>query len=220
MKWKILFLINLLLSLSIAVNAQAPFFDEIQAFKKMDSIHPPEKNAILFVGSSSFRKWTDMQDYFPSYPIINRGFGGSILPDVIAYAEDIIFPYHPKQILIYCGENDFAGTDTSISSKTVFERFKKLFLLIRSRLPAVPIAFVSMKPSPSRAPLWSKMVSANTRIKKFIRTQNKAAYINVYDAMFLPDGTVMKDIFLADQLHMNAKGYAIWQKIIEPYLLK
>ena len=28
------------------------------------------------------------------------------------------------------------------------------------------------------------------------------------------------DIFLSDGLHMNAKGYAIWQKIIEPYLLK
>ena len=30
----------------------------------------------------------------------------------------------------------------------------------------------------------------------------------------------MEDIFLNDRLHMNAKGYAIWQKIIEPYLIK
>ncbi len=82
-------------------NAQnPPFYDEIQAFKKQDSIKPPPQHAILFVGSSSFHFWTDVQDYFPGYPIINRGFGGSSLPDVIRYANDIIFPYHPKQIVI------------------------------------------------------------------------------------------------------------------------
>jgi lysophospholipase L1-like esterase len=30
----------------------------------------------------------------------------------------------------------------------------------------------------------------------------------------------MDEIFIADKLHMNAKGYAIWQKLIEPFLLK
>jgi len=78
------------------VVAQPAFQNEIQAFKKQDSISPPPKNAILFTGSSSFRKWTDVQSYFPAYTIINRGFGGSVLPDVIRYANDIIIPYHPK----------------------------------------------------------------------------------------------------------------------------
>ena len=87
---------------ALNVKAQAPFYNDIQQFKKQDSIHFPGKQQILFVGSSSFTKWTDIQDYFPSYPIINRGFGGSSLPDVIHYADDIIFPYQPKQIIIYC----------------------------------------------------------------------------------------------------------------------
>src|SRR3978361_1564766 len=107
-----------------------PFYSEIRSFKKKDSTHFPPKHAILFVGSSSFTKWVDVQDYFPGYTIINRGFGGSSLPDVIRYAYDIIFPYQPKQILIYCGENDFASSDT-VSVNTVYERFKTLFLLIR-----------------------------------------------------------------------------------------
>lgn len=220
MKFKIILLTNLLVCIFLSVLAQSPFNEEIEVFKKMDSLHPPVKNAILFVGSSSFRKWTDVQSYFPSYPIINRGFGGSSIPDVVTYANDIIFPYKPKQILIYCGENDIAGSDTTISGKDVLDRFKKLFFLIRSRLPVVPIAFVSMKPSASREKLWPKMVTGNRLIKNFINKQKSASFINVYDAMFLPDGTVMKDIFLADNLHMNAKGYAIWKKIIEPYLIK
>lgn len=201
--------------------AQAtPFYNEIETFKKQDSIRFPPKHAILFVGSSSFTKWTDVQDYFPDYPIINRGFGGSTLPDVIRYANDIIIPYQPKQIVIYCGENDLAGGDTTVNGKLVFKRFKQLFILIRKQLPRVPVAYVSMKPSPSRQKLWPKMIAGNLLIKKMLAKRKNTAFIDVYHKMFNKDGTVMQDIFIEDNLHMNAKGYAIWQKIIAPYLLK
>jgi lysophospholipase L1-like esterase len=180
----------------------------------------PPKNAILFVGSSSFTKWTDVQNYFPGYTIINRGFGGSSLPDVIHFAPDVIIRYQPKQIVIYCGENDLAGNDTTVNETIVFNRFKQLFFLIRKQLPTVPIAFVSLKPSPSRKHLWPKMIAGNTLIKKFLAKQKKAVFIDVYHKMFNADGTVMNDIFLEDNLHMNAKGYAIWQKAIAPFLLK
>jgi lysophospholipase L1-like esterase len=216
---KILFSCFLLLCY-IAIQAQTPFYQEIQHFQKLDSAHFPAKHSILFVGSSSFTKWTDVQDYFPGYPILNRGFGGSSLPDLILYAKDIIFPYQPKQVVIYCGENDLAGADTSISGKIVFNRFKKLFLMIRKQLPKIPVAYISMKPSPSREKLWPKMVTGNTLIKKYLSRKKYTAFIDVYPAMFNADGTIMNDIFIADNLHMNAKGYAIWQKIIAPYLLK
>src|SRR5437870_5399481 len=103
-----------------------PFWNDIQNFKKQDSIHFPLKNAILFICSSSFTKWTDVQDYFPGYTIINRGFGGSTLLDVIRYAYDVILPYQPKQVVIYCGENDLAASDT-VSATDVVQRFKTLF---------------------------------------------------------------------------------------------
>jgi lysophospholipase L1-like esterase len=195
------------------------FWDEIQNFKKQDSISAPPKNAILFVGSSSFRKWTDAQSYFPKYPIINRGFGGSLLPDVIRYADDIIFPYHPKQVLIYCGDNDLASSDT-VSAVTVFTRFQQLFNMIRKRLPGASIVFVSIKPSPSRQKLMPKMEAANEMIKKFLSTKRKTGFVDVYHKMLKPDGNPMDDIFLEDKLHMTVKGYVIWQKEIRPYLLK
>src|SRR5215210_929625 len=80
-----------------AAQEQPPFRSEIQAFKKQDSLAQQPTNAILFVGSSSFRLWKDVQQAFPAHTIVNRGFGGSSLPDVIRYADDIIFPYKPKQ---------------------------------------------------------------------------------------------------------------------------
>jgi lysophospholipase L1-like esterase len=199
--------------------AQPPFANEIQAFKKQDSISFPPKNAILLVGSSSFRKWTDVQAYFPGYTIINRGFGGSVLPDVIRYVDDIITPYAPKQVLIYCGDNDLASSDT-ISAETVVSRFKQLFYIIRQRLPKTNIGFVSIKPSPSRKHLMSKMEQANSMIKAFLKKQKKTTFVDVYRPMLLTNGRPIPEIFTSDSLHMNDKGYLIWQKALRPHLIK
>lgn len=211
--------ISLLLCCTVASAQNPPFYNDIQFFKKNDSLGFPPKHAILFVGSSSFTKWTDVQHYFLKHTIINRGFGGSTLLDVIRYADDVIKPYHAKQVVIYCGENDLASSDT-VSAKMVLQRFKKLFSIIRNFDPSVPVAFVSLKPSPSRKHLWPKMEKANTLIKNFLGTKTKTAFIDVYHKMFNKDGTVMQEIFIEDNLHMNAKGYTIWQKAMEPYLVK
>ena len=117
----------IIFSVHYANAQQAAFYNDIQNFKKQDSIQSPPQHAILFVGSSSFTKWTDVQDYFPGTTIINRGFGGSSLPDVIRYAKDIIFPYNPIQVVVYCGDNDFASSDT-VSSDLVVSRVKTCLL--------------------------------------------------------------------------------------------
>jgi lysophospholipase L1-like esterase len=195
-----------------------PYFNEIQAFKKQDSAHFPAKNSILFVGSSSFNFWKDMHDYFPGYPLINRGFGGSSLTDVIRYAPDIIYPYEPKQIVIYCGENDLAVEN--VTPQIVLDRVKTLFNMIRGKFKNVPIVYVSIKPSPSRAHLMPVMVTSNKLIKAFLNKQQKAIFVDVYSKMLQKDGTPRTDIFTADNLHMNAKGYAIWKKEIESKLVK
>jgi lysophospholipase L1-like esterase len=211
-------LVYILIAASISLEAQ-PFANEITAFKKQDSVSFPERQAILFVGSSSFRMWQNIKNDFPGYQVINRGFGGSSLPDVIRYADEIIFPYNPKQILIYCGENDIDASDT-VSSKMVLNRFKILFEMIRKKLPVVFVLFVSIKPSPSRWQMKDRMIKANELIKKYLESEKNTKFINVWNAMLGKDGNPLPDIFIGDNLHMNKKGYAIWKKIIEPYLEK
>ena len=198
--------------------SQNQYDGEIATFHKKDVAAPPPKNAVLFVGSSTFRKWTTMEKDFSTHAVINRGFGGSTFPDVIHFANEIILPYQPKQVLIYCGDNDLASSD-SVTPAVVLRRFKELFAIIRTGLPDAQIAFVSIKPSPSRARLMPRIVKSNKLIKKFLRKKKNTKFINTYDAMLGSDGQPMPDIFIEDKLHMNAKGYAIWQKIIEPYLL-
>src|SRR6476469_10946946 len=128
--------IFLLFSIILTLSAQAqqtPFRNEIDAFRKKDRVHMSVPYTILFVGSSTFRIWKDVNDYFPGYPILNRGFGGSTLPDVIRYADEIIYPYKPRQVVIYGGDHDLAASDT-VTAQVVFNRFKTLFGMIREHL--------------------------------------------------------------------------------------
>jgi len=197
-----------------------PFQDEINAFAKADSLQTPVKNSILFVGSSSFRKWTDINDYFPGYPIINRGFGGSVLTDVIYYAKETILKYHPKQIYIYCGENDIASSE-AVTPEIVLTRFKDLLKIIRVNLNgSLPVVFVSLKPSVARWNMEERIVKTNNLIKQYIAKQKNVSFLDIHNDMLDANGQVYKDIFLGDNLHMNAKGYQIWQKIIAPTLVK
>lgn len=193
------------------------FWNDIQQFKQKDSAAFPAPGQILFIGSSSFTRWQDVNDYFPGHQILNRGFGGSGLLDLIRYRYELIYSYAPRQIVVYCGENDLAGTkDLTVAG--VVERWKTLYQYIRDKYPSVPLAYVSMKPSPSRNNLSSKFKEANALIKTFLASDKHATFIDVYSLMLNPDGSIMEDIFVEDRLHMNAKGYAIWKKAIGPHL--
>jgi len=220
---KYLFFLMLLLSGifwcdTIFAQEKNPNEGEIQAFKKLDRIHPPPKNGVLFIGSSSLRKWTDLEKTFSAYQAINRGFGGSTLTDAIFYVNDLIGPYQPRQVVVYSGENDIAYKN--VPADTVLNRFKTLFNLVRQKLPLVPVAFISIKPSPSRAKFQPTVIESNKLIKKYLRGQQKTAFINIYDRMLDKEKQMRPELYVEDQLHMNEKGYAIWTKAIKPHLIK
>jgi lysophospholipase L1-like esterase len=122
-------------------------------------------------------------------------------------------------VVIYCGDNDIAYSDT-VSARTVYLRFETLFTMIRKKMPGENIVFVAIKPSPSRASQRPRQDEANLKIKTFLAKQSDAYYVDVVHPMLSPDGKPLASIFLSDSLHMNAKGYAIWQKAILPYLKK
>jgi lysophospholipase L1-like esterase len=220
MKRLLAFVVFLIMIQSQILAQNAPgFWPDMVAFKKIDSAQKPALHSILFVGSSSFTKWQDVHAYFPEYSIINRGFGGSSLVDVIRYAYDIILPYQPKQVLIYCGENDLASSET-ISPEEVLLRVKTLVNIIRTNLPDATIDYVSIKPSPVRASIQDRVKIANKLIKAYFKKQKNAGFIDIYDAMLDPKGNMREELYLVDRLHMKPEGYAIWQKAIAPYLVK
>ena len=196
-----------------------PFWNDIQKFKSGDAISPLPIAPILFVGSSSFTLWKNLSDAFPGRPVLNRAFGGSSLPDLIRYAYDVVLPYRPKQVVIYCGENDLAASP-NVTSEEVLKRLRTFFEIIRINLPGTKISFVAMKPSPSRAAIQERVIVANNLIRNFLEGQRNTSYIDVYPAMLDDKGNFRRELFLQDMLHMNQEGYAIWKRLIEPHLLQ
>lgn len=205
------------LSSTLFFSQKHEYFDDVQNFKKLNAEKTPQKDAILFLGSSSFTRWTDVAQYFPDKVIINRAFGGSRLADLNYYAEDLLNPYSPKQIVIYCGENDIVYQDKP-SADEVFNRFKQFYKTVRTKFPKANISYVSIKYSPSRMQYWETMKKVNKKIKCFLKWKCNANFIDITKAMNDENGNVRKDIFVEDMLHMKPEGYKIWTKVMYPYL--
>lgn len=220
MKKKLLFRILFILFVSASVHSFAqnkPFWNEIQQFRKQDSISMPARHGIVFTGSSSIRMWKDLEAQYKDYNVINRGFGGSIIPQANDYIDDLILKYKPRQVVIYSGENDIAS---GITADQTLANFTTLFNNIRSHLPKTDIAYVSMKLSPSREKFSAEVLKANALIKAFIEKQKRAEYIDVASKMLDSAGKMRPELFREDMLHMKPAGYEIWTKEITPYLKK
>jgi lysophospholipase L1-like esterase len=193
------------------------FESSILAFEKKDKESPPPADPVLMVGSSSFAMWRSAPDDLKPFPVINRGFGGSTLKDVLHYFDRVVVPYKPRLILLYEGDNDMAGHKDPekllADVKTFVERVKK-------ELPRTPVLILSIKPSTSRAALWPKVQEANRLVADYAKTQKGVETVDVGTALLGDDGKPKDELFLKDKLHMNKDGYKLWIEILKPRIEK
>jgi len=197
-------------------QSQNRYESVIQNFEKLDQETPVSPGAILFVGSSSIRMWRTLETDFPEYRVINRGFGGSELSDVLHYFDRVVVPYHPRQIFLYEGDNDVT---VSKSAENIFADFKNFVALTRQKLPGTPIVFISIKPSASRLQFLAEMDAANQLIRLYCEDQDDLTFMDVFHPMLSPAQQPLGEYFIADSLHMNAAGYKLWQSPIAPCLI-
>jgi lysophospholipase L1-like esterase len=218
MKTLILFF-NLVLAGSIVCYAQENirFADDVKTVVKYDKMYKPPVEPIVFVGSSSIRKWDDLERTFASYRAMNRGVGGTVINDITFYLNELVFAYKPRQIVIYVGDNDLPSKD--VTADTVLSRTVNLYKKIREKLPKVPIVYISMKPSPSRQQYMAKAIASNQMIKDFLSKEKNAKFVDVFALMIDKAGKPRPELFVGDMLHMNAAGYQIWEKAVKPYLI-
>jgi lysophospholipase L1-like esterase len=209
----LIFLVTSLVELSAQTRDSSRWEPEIRTFEASDRTNPPPRDGFLFIGSSSFRLWKTMTQDFPGKPIINRAFGGSEIADSTAFASRIIFPYHPRMIVLYAGDNDLAGGK---GPEQVVADYRSFVRTVRAQLPEARIAFVSIKPSPSRWRLKDQINEVNHQIAAM--KDPGLLFIDIYQRMLGPDGNPREDLFKPDRLHPNAKAYQLWASLIEPYL--
>lgn len=194
--------------------SNAAWEQDMQRFAAADTRSPPPKGAVLFVGSSSIRLWDTLAADFAGIPVINRGFGGSELRDSTYYADRIIVPYAPRKILIYAGDNDL-GSDRS--PQQLRDDFRAFVRRVRSDLPEVEIAYIAVKPSPSRNHLLEAQRQTNALIAAEAENLH-VQFIDIFTPMLNAAGQPREELFLEDRLHMNRAGYEIWRDVTAPYL--
>lgn len=204
--------------LTLQVNKPSPsekWQSAIREFERTDLESPPPKNAILFIGSSTIRLWKSLKHDFPNHPVINRGFGGSQMADAVYFADRIVIPYSPRQIIVYAGSNDIAAGK---SPEQVASDFKGFVDQVRAELPDTRIVFMSIGPSPARWSQAEKQQQANRLIKAYINTGKNLDYIDLWDQFLGADGKPREEFFVADRLHHSESGYKIRADAVRPFL--
>ena len=200
-----------------SVAAHARWRQELDAITAADRAQPPLPEGVVFVGSSTIRLWPHLAQDFSQVPgVIQRGVGGSTLAECSVLAHQLVGQYKPRQVVVYAGDNDLIEGHTPLQVLHSFARFANA---VRAEAPDARITFVSVKPSPSREKVLPQIRETNNIVSAYLRTLSNSDYVDVFTPMLGPDGRPRIELFRADQLHMNAIGYALWQSLIASHLM-
>jgi lysophospholipase L1-like esterase len=191
------------------------FEKDIAAFEAADRQSPPPSSAILFVGDSQFTRWKSIHEDLKGYTVINRGFGGSQMSDLLRYTDRIVIPYRPRLIVVNEGGNDI---NAGRSPEDVLADVKAFVEKVHAALPNTRIAVSSLQPSPAR---WSQAETRrrfNSMLRAYVTTQKNVIYVDLFDAYLGADGKPREELFVADRLHHSPEGYAVRMRILRPIL--
>ncbi len=205
----------------VPVPASEPAAPEINAFQAADRKKMPPSGAVLFLGSSSIRMWETLARDFPEIPVINRGFGGSLIQDSTRYADRIVIPYKPKIIVFCAGTNDLAYGNKN--PQQVLQEYKDFVAKIHKALPNTRIVYISINPTVARWKLEAETLETNHLIEMFTfqagsKTQ-KLNFINSHAQILTADGQPQPRLLREDGLHFNTEGYKAWASIAKPRVM-
>jgi lysophospholipase L1-like esterase len=195
----------------LSSNDPAVYAGDIAEFTDEDALHPPPKNAVLFVGHSNIRYWEDLQEHMQPLTVIRRGFGGAKVNDLLFYADEIISPYAPRAIVINIGGNDiFNGLgNKALPVPDVFATYKKLIAHIRSRLPDPPIYFLAITAFDDGSGKPDPAIQLNKLIREFSAQGERLLYMDASDSILNAEGNVDAELLRSDGAHLNADGYTL-----------
>lgn len=194
-----------------------PFINEIEAFEAQDAQSMFAPGGIVFYGSSTIRGWK-VNDAFADLPVLNRGFGGSQMVHALHYAKRACLKYQPKVVVLYEGDNDM-GSNQSLD--TIEGQFVAFADMLKTDLPASKLVICSVKPSKFREKERAKIDELNKRLEALAAQRpGQITFLNTVPVMIDEQGQPKAELFRDDGLHMNEKGYALWNAQLRPVLEK
>jgi len=203
------------LAVSTFAADPAKWQKDIDAFVAADAAQSPHPGGIVFVGSSSIRMWKTLKEDFPGFHVVNRGFGGSQLDDSVHFFDQLVRPHTPRVVVLYAGDNDLWSGK---SPETVLADFQAFCAKVHEAFPQARVAYIAIKPSPSRWKIREQMIRANELIQAECAKDPHRVFIDVFTPMLDASGEPRPELYLKDMLHMNEAGYAIWTRAVAPVL--
>jgi lysophospholipase L1-like esterase len=188
---------------------------EVAAYVAADRQNPPPRGGILFIGSSTIRRWKTLAEDFPGHKVINRGFGGTEIVDATHFAERLIFPHEPKQIFLRAGGNDIHAGRLPGEVASDFTEFVRV---VHNRLPKTEIVFIGLCPAPARWSEGDKTRELNRLIRENALRMPRVGFVDAHDISLTPDGRARLELFVEDRLHLSAEGYKLLAERVRPFL--
>jgi len=212
-------LLGILVSGCGAAGAQNPdrWEGAMQDFEVEEAATPVPPGAIVFTGSSSVRLWTTLQEDMAPLTVIQRGFGGSVMADALYWIDTLVLKHRPRAVVLYEGDNDIGSL--GMRAEELLEGYETFVMRVHEALPDTRIYFLAVKPSILRWDTWAEMKQANDLIRQASEADSRLFFIDVASPMLDGTGEPISDIFVEDDLHMNAKGYEIWTSVVRPFLM-
>ncbi|NDV83983.1 CocE/NonD family hydrolase [Bacteroides sp. 51] len=191
--------------------------NDILALEKQDKQVQEFTCDALFLGSSSFRMWRKMAEDFAPLHVVNRGYGGASIRDLLYNYTRIVGKYQPRNIVFY-SENDIIGYKTDIGIGESFDLHRLFFEKLLHDYPQARLYILSVKPSGSRKALMPRHKMLNALFEEYAAKTRRVAYLDVATPLLDGQGEIRPELYLDDNLHLNDEGYRIWTNIIKPRL--
>jgi lysophospholipase L1-like esterase len=196
---------------------QMRFAEQIAAIVEADKTNPPMQGQILFIGSSLFRQWEQVEEQMAPLPVLNRGFGGSRTWEVLNYMDQIVIPYNPRIIVYYTGSND---VNAGRPAEEIVGRFKQFAERVAVALPRTKIFYVGPARSPDKQARWSVVDEVNAQMRAFGDASYQVDFIDINPPLHNPDGSPRTELYQPDGQHITPAAYEEWAKIVKPILAR
>ena len=168
----------------------------------------------VFTGSSTIRMWNTLEETFLNENLINTGFGGSKASDLERHLFPLVIKFEPSRVFIYEGDNDL-WADVPVAD--ILQSLDNIATRIHLINPETQIFLIGAKPSPSRWEKKENYLIFNKLLAEYCKAKEKVEFVDVWKALTKEDGSPRPELYIQDQLHLNAEGYKIWAGVFKEF---
>lgn len=200
------------------VNTFGPVFpDVIARWSAQDDIGGWPASPMVFVGSSSIRRWEGLAQAYTDHSPLQRGFGGAQLGEVAFFADDLVIRHNPRAVVVFAGTND---VNAGVAPNVVVDRFRCLRYRVGLELGWTrPIVFIGITPTPARWSEWPQSSQVNDAVATIAAADPGVHYVDIATPFLATGSPPDSSLFALDQLHLSDAGYALWNDAIRPVVV-